>query len=146
MDLVLGKRALLLIGSPMCTAFSRLQRWNLKRMDPKRRDRMIEEGRNHLHFCMLIYRVQNENGMYFLHGHPYSATSWDLPEVQEIRNMENVQVVKGDMCAFGMYQDAEEGRQLALKPTGFMTNAKELAKELEQDCDGTHTHVKLLNG
>ncbi len=35
------------------------------------------------------------------------------------------------MCEFGMYQDTEEGRKLVMKPTGFMTNAEELAKELE---------------
>ena len=32
LGMVLGKRALLLIGSPMCTAFSRLQNWNFKKM------------------------------------------------------------------------------------------------------------------
>ena len=50
------------------------------------------------------------------------------------------------MCAFGMYQDTEDGRKLAMKPTGFMTNASEIADELKQTCDGQHTHVKLLNG
>ena len=79
--------------------------------------------------------------MYFLHEHPYSASSWKTPEVQEILGLEGVKMVKGDMCAFGMYQDTEEGRKLVMKPTGFMTNASEIADELKQTCDGQHTHM-----
>ena len=62
MDMVLGKRALLLVGSPMCKAFSRLQNWNFKRMDPAKQDKIIEEGRRHLRFCMMLYKIQIENG------------------------------------------------------------------------------------
>ena len=50
------------------------------------------------------------------------------------------------MCAFGMYQDTEEGRKLVLKPTGFMTNAKEIGNELNKRCEGNHSHVTLVNG
>ena len=37
LDMVISKRALLLIGSPMCKAFSKLANWNWKRMDPEKR-------------------------------------------------------------------------------------------------------------
>ena len=33
-----------------------------------------------------------------------------------------------------------------MKPTGFMTNAEGIARELDEKCDGCHQHVKLLNG
>ncbi len=90
LDMVLGKRALLVIGSPMCRAFSKLQNWNFKRMKPEKRDKMIAEGRAHLRFCMMLYRIQVENGMYFLHEHPYSATSWKEPIVQEVMAINGV--------------------------------------------------------
>ena len=130
----------------MCTAFSRLQNWNFNKMSKEKREGIINAGREHLKFCMLLYRIQHENGMYFLHEHPHSATSWGMPEVKEVMGLEGVEMVKGDMCAFGMYQDTEEGEKLVMKPTGFMTNAEELGKELNVQCDGNHKHVTLVNG
>ena len=59
---------------------------------------------------------------------------------------ESVETVKGDMCCFGMYQETERGMQLVKKPTGFMTNASELAKQLSKKCEGGHRHVNLING
>ena len=57
LDMVLGKKALLVIGSPMCKAFSRLQRWSFKRMRPDKVERMKKEGLRHLEFCMMIYQL-----------------------------------------------------------------------------------------
>ena len=50
LEMVKEKRALLVIGSPMCKAFSRLQRWNFRRMNPQKVERMIKEGLEHLRF------------------------------------------------------------------------------------------------
>jgi hypothetical protein len=72
LDKVLAKEALLVIGSPLCKSFSNLQNWNFKRMDPEKVKRMKKEGMDHLKFCMMLYRIQVENGMYFLHEHPPS--------------------------------------------------------------------------
>ena len=102
MDMVLGKRALLLIGSPLCTAFSRLQNWNFSKMSKERKEEIVNAGREHLKFCMLLYRIQHENGMYFLHEHPHSATSWEMPEVKEVLGLEGVEMVShGEMTAEG---------------------------------------------
>ena len=87
--------------------------------------------------------------MYFLHEHPYSASSWKEPCVEEVMSMDGVKVVREDMCAFGMWQDSDnsdEGKELVMKPTGFMTNAEGIARELDEKCDGYQQHVKLLNG
>ena len=84
-----------------------------------------------------------------MHEHPYSASSWKEACVEEVMAMEGVKVVRGDMCAFGMWQDSdksEEGKELVMKPTGFTTNAEGLSNELNERCDGYHQHVKLLNG
>ena len=60
-----------------------------------------------------------------------------MPEVKEIRELEGVEVTRGDMCAFGLYQDTEKGRRLVMKPTGFMTNAQVLGEELSKKSTGT---------
>ena len=109
LDMVLNKEALLVIGSPMCKAFSQLQNWNWNRMKPETKDKMIKEGREHLKFCMLLYRIQVDNGMYFLHEHPWGARSWDTEYVIEMLGIPGVEVVKGDMCAFGMQQRDQQG-------------------------------------
>ena len=61
MNIVFGKQALLLIGSPMCESFSKLMNWNWKRMDPAKKEKMIREGKTHLQFCMTLYKIQMEN-------------------------------------------------------------------------------------
>ena len=82
--------------------------------------------------------------MYFLHEHPYSASSWKEPCVEEIMATKGVKVVRGDMCAFGMWQESNgstEGKELVMKPTGFMTNAQCIAEELGEKCNRSHRHV-----
>ena len=69
-------RPQLLVGSPMCTAFSTWQRINDKIRSPvtvaAERKRAIE----HLAFCVDLYREQMRHGRYFLHEHPAYASSW----------------------------------------------------------------------
>ena len=99
---------------------------------------MQDEGRVHLNFCMALYHIQMKNGLYFLHEHPWSASSWKQESVQKIMSEPEVKVVRGDMCAFGMWQETEAGDQLVMKPTGVMTNANYIAEELGEKCDGGH--------
>ena len=40
--------------------------------------------------------------------HPYSASSWKESCVEEVIAMEEVQVVRGDMCAFAMWQYSDK--------------------------------------
>ena len=60
LDMVISNRALLLIGSPMCKALSKLMNWNWKRMGPKKSKKMKNEGVIHLNFCMMLYDIQME--------------------------------------------------------------------------------------
>ena len=55
---------------------------------------MIKDGKMHVDFCAMLYRIQHENGMYFLHEHPYNATSWGLPSMKGIMELQGVQKVK----------------------------------------------------
>ena len=107
---------------------------------------MKDEGMKHLNFCMMLYDIQMESGLYFLHEHPYSASSWKQESVERIPRKAEVKLMQGDMCAFGMWQETESGNQLVMKPIGFMTNAQCIEEELGEKCDGSHRHVKLLNG
>lgn len=75
-NLIREKSAMLLIGSPMCAAFSQLQNLNFRRMNPEKVKEKIEMGMRHLRFCLKLYKMQLDQGMYFLHEHPAGARSW----------------------------------------------------------------------
>ena len=142
MSLVKSKKALLIIGSPMCSAFSQLQNLNFCKMSKDDIKAVQDYGRKHLEFCMELYRAQHDNGLYFLHEHPFNATSWQNEMVKQVLNLPGVSKVKSHMCAFGM----TEGNVLVKKPTGFMTNASKIGEILQRDCSGDHRHVVLLGG
>ncbi len=75
--LVKEKRSYLLIGSPMCNAFSQLQTLNFKNMDEGRVGEIIDKATVHSEFCIKLYNIQADMGLYFLHEHPEGATSWN---------------------------------------------------------------------
>ena len=79
---VMEKNPQYFTGSPMCTAFSALQRLNKWRMNPKKWDALMEKGLRHMRFAIKLYRLQAIQGRWFLHEHPNSASSWKLPDMQ----------------------------------------------------------------
>ena len=60
--IVKSKAALLLVVSPMCSAFSRLQTFNAKRLGPERVKDMLEYGVKHLTFALDLCEIQRANG------------------------------------------------------------------------------------
>ena len=106
----------------------------------------MEKARVHLEFCMELCRIQWEQGLYFLFEHPWTATSWENEQVQEIWDLHGVQRVKGDMCQFGMVQH-EGGEEVSVKkPTGFMSNSPKICERLRKLCPGKHKHISLTGG
>ena len=77
------KAALLIIVSPMCSAFSRLQTSNMKRLGEERIKYMLEMGIKHLNFAMKLCEIQRRNGLYFLFEHPAGASSWSVNAVPQ---------------------------------------------------------------
>ena len=64
-----AQRPVLLIGTPMCTAFSNIQNLNKGKRDPKAIEAEIEKARMHPKWCCRLYRKQHERGAYFLREH-----------------------------------------------------------------------------
>ena len=122
---------MLLVGSPMCTAFSTWQRINNKIRCPVTVAAELKRAKEHLTFCVELYRLQARGGRYFLHEHPAYATSWQTDIIEGMMSEPGVSRVVGDQCLYGC--EAECGSQVK-EPTGFMTNAPELGKELAMRC------------
>lgn len=107
---------------------------------------MIKEGRAHLRFCFVLNQIQWEQGRYFLHEHPKSASSWDQSSVKQLCSCEGISKYDSDMCCFGMHEMGKDGLEFVKKPTTFLTNAEEIRKLLGEQCEGMHKHIHLLNG
>lgn len=135
-------RPKLIVGSPMCTMFSSLQ--NLSKWTEEK-ERRWREDREHLKFMGEVYHKQINEGRWFLHEHPASASSWRLQEIRQVMSLPGVHVTIGDQCMFGLKTWGPDGRTWtrAKKSTKFMTNSVEISKELSQKCDRSHVHQRL---
>ena len=126
------ERPMLLIGTPMCTAFSAWQFINNKKRDVDIVEKEYAKGLRHLSFCCELYEYQVSQGRYFLHEHPAQATSWQTQVVKRILNLEDVHRTVGHQCQYG----AEAKGCPIKKPTGFMTNCKGIRDALSKTCSG----------
>ena len=99
---VLTDKPLVLIGNPMCTAFSAMNHINYAKMSPEEVERRLAYARKHLDFCIKLYEMQWKAGRYFLHEHPDSASSWYEKSVQRLAARQGVMRVVGDQCRYGL--------------------------------------------
>ncbi len=142
-------KPLLVIGSPVCTPFSRLQalNWGRSWKTDMKLQRDLEEATRHMEFVAELYKMQDKAGIYYLHENFAQATSWQLACIQRVMGMASTQLVEADQCRYGlMSRDPKYGWGPARKPTKFMTNSVMVARELNLRCEGDHDHVHLMSG
>ena len=148
---VLKDEPLLLIGSPMCTAFSQLNNINYVRMPREEVEQRIMYGRKHLEFCTKLYELQWKAGRYFVHEHPASASSWDEQCIKRMLKKFGVTRVVADQCMYGLTTTDGKTTKLARKRIGFMTNSPCIATQLNAKCPNSrewkiHEHMTLIDG
>ena len=144
----------LVVGSPMCTAYCQLQALSLHKRSPEDVQRMMVRANLHLEFCVAVYRRQLQSGRYFLHEHPDQAKSWRYPAMLALAGEEGVLRLVGHMCPHGMRSKDASGEGLVLKPTGWLTNSREIGHEVAARCSNLekeywqekHRHVQLVSG
>ena len=111
---------------------------------------MESSGPTH-EFLHEVVQMQMDQGRYFLHEQPLSATSWQLPSVKEVLSRHGIISTYVNMCAYGMTAEDAEGKGCVFKPTQFMTNSPAIAEQLSNKCSNKvsrhkHRHVQLMNG
>ena len=116
--IVKSKAALLLVVSPMCSAFSRLQSFNAARLGEAKVRDMLDMGIKHLNFAMELCEIQRRNGLYFLFEHPAGASSWSVKSVQTMLDKPHVRTYEGDMCQFNMKQTSHGEEYFVKSPRG----------------------------
>ena len=110
---------------------------------------LLEQAKRYVKFCTEVYEYQRSHGRYFLHEHPWLATSWHMDEILKIEKMPGTFKVQTHMCQFGMVSRiGGVGSELGpvLKPTGFLTNSACISRELAKQCPRNHQHVNLVGG
>ena len=71
LKLVRRDQPTLAIGSPTCSIVMNL---NWSKMSPVEKEKRPKEARVHLTFCLELYKIQHQEGRYFLPEHPLSTT------------------------------------------------------------------------
>ena len=127
---------------PPCTPFTLLQELNYFKMEVAKVATMILEGLHHVKIAAKACLWQHQRGKYFLFEHPLTSRAWQEEELQELMLLPGVRVCKTDLCQYGMKVGGGPNR----KPTMWITNSPEVAKELQKRCTGDHEHVPLMGG
>ena len=147
-EMLRQSKPMLLIGSPMCTAFSTWQYLNWTRSRrPADMEKAYVQACVHMEFVAQLYLDQLAEDRYFLHEHPKFATSWELECMRRLRLIPGVSVVRADQCQYGA--EAPRGPHKGspvLKPTGFMSNSPEVLRELSRRCTGTNMQCSRPGG
>ena len=138
------RRPKLLVTSPPCTMYSKLQRlWNIKRMSPEeytRRKAIVDE---YLWFAHTCNKIQHNAGRSFAHEHPAGASSWTEDSTQAVVTLPGTYNALFDQCQFGL--TSPRGTPLK-KKTRILCNNAQLFNALH-GCNcrrGSHTHTRIM--
>ena len=121
--------------------------------------RRLQIDKGHVRFCIEVYKMQMMAGRFFMHEHPNSSTSWQMPEMVALAAMGDVDSAVCDMCAYGMLAEDADGLAPAMKRTRILSNAAEVLKRIGRQCtnkeseersrdkalEKKHRHANLMN-
>jgi len=131
--------------SPPCTAFSRLQDlFNKKKMSWRDWNRLQFQGKKHIRFACRVMRWCLEHDVAFIMEHPVRSRAWDLEMMKQIMRDTRVDLLELDQCMYGLEgpDDNNDGRYK--KTTRIMTNVGRHAERyLTRRCDGKHKHQEI---
>lgn len=112
--------------------------------DPQKQrefDRRMVEAKLLLSFAIEICEMVREYGGTFCFEHPWTSKAWHDHHLKKLMERDDVYVARCDQCMFDL--KSPEGH-IHKKPTGWMTNNREVAEGLNQVCDGSHEHQHIL--
>ena len=143
-------------SAPVCQLEIEIER-ELESHDTERERRRAAQSRVHMQFVCGMYKLQHEEGRYFLHEHRQSELRWRkecAEEIQEITGAKLMSVNQGS-CSLSSIR-RERNVELNEKPTMMVTNCPAIAftlnkrytKHLERSehCQSEHKNVEDLRG
>ena len=66
------------------------------RMTQRKKDDELHRARVHMQFVCRMYKLQHDEGRYFLHEHRHSELSWRKDCVEEIQEMTGAKLMSVD--------------------------------------------------
>ena len=109
-------------------------------MSQEERDKRMKEAREHLRFVCTLYKLQHDEGRYFVHEHPQGAGSWTEDVIEHTREYTGAEILTIDQCQYGLLSTMTEGEVLpALKPTKIMTNCEGMGPPSTRDATRSRT-------
>ena len=130
-SIIKGKKALLVIGSPMCSATGQVKNKSKHHLGNKDNTNIHDVGEKHLEFCMKLYQMQLDNGMYFLHENAGGPENETHPKVKQLVEDWRVYEVEGSVCSIEM-----DKKNIERRKTTFITNAECIARRMGRKCEG----------
>ena len=139
----------MLIASPMCGPFSELQSlFNYPGMNAADVKQKLENGLEHIKFCIELCIEQHQHGRAFLLEHPAGSLMWATDMMAQLKRLSGVDAITFDFCMLGMTVEDKSGdKQPVQKKTTVITNSPSVQLLLrEAKCRREHRHAHLLNG
>ena len=121
-------------------------------MTQREKDDELHRARVHMQFVCRMYKLQHEEGRYFMHEHCQSELPWRKDCVEEIQEMTSAKLmsVNQGCCSLSSVR-RERNVELNEKPTMMVTTCpaaaftvnKRYTKDLEGSEDGQSEHKKI---
>ena len=116
---IVAKKPFLLMGAHPCASWSLKSNASWSRMTQREKDDELHRARVHMQSVCRMYKLQHDEGRYFLHEHCQSELPWRkdcMEEIQEMTGAKLMSVSRGNSNA-----------QSNEKPTVMITNCPAIA-------------------
>ena len=94
----------------------------------------FKDGKNHVKFCIEIYRIRLEGRRQFVREHLEKSKVWEMPELTELMMHPEIGSVVLHMCAFGMVAEDEKGDAPVKKESRVMSSSGQVLKRVDRRC------------
>ena len=84
---IVAEKPFLLVGAHPCANWSLESNASWSRMMQRQKDDELHRARVHMQFVSRMYKLQHDEGRYFLHEHRQSELPWRKNCVEEIQEM-----------------------------------------------------------
>ena len=128
MKMLKESRPQLLIGSPIGAIMSNRQNINPERVTSEQNREIQQDKDAHVHALTEMYKEQAKHGVYYIHEHPESETSWNQEDMLNMLNQTETKRTKGHMTRQSSIKASEDKKH----EVGWMTNSSKIANAMKK--------------
>ena len=139
---VMTEEPYILIGGIPHTLLSQLGKIGMAKYDSDPAYNLIEQVKQHIRFCCVLYRVQLSKGRIFLHEHPRSVASWNLDCIANLLQDPRVEKAAGFVSSswcileeLSLKHDGKQGQAHAIGRDKWGSRTVQVAAFPEVSCE-----------